>query len=197
MEITEREVASDDLPVLLIDVYEVSLEALIHFRRETVSTRHVGFVVQPEQDLEKNHLQTVFVEEKLTGKVVLLSKIFLTKLVACLVLVDLHSVEDLGAHYEELVSLVFIESVHHQALPQNVDLGFLEGFAVRSSSQELQKIQPLCHFLDVRQRECLVCDQVVEELPVVGLILAGGAISRALVLGHLFRRKLDDGSVPL
>ena len=130
MEVAEGDSARNDLPVLLIDVYEIPLEALIHLRREAVPARRAGLVVEPEQDLKKDHLQAVFVEKKLPGEVVLRPLVLLGRAVARLVLVYLYGVEDLGAHDEELVSLVLVEGVDDQALPQDVDLGFFQGLAV-------------------------------------------------------------------
>jgi hypothetical protein len=92
------------LAVLLVDVDEVSLKALIHdFRDVSKIEFHQGFEVE--------QLQTVIIKETLTC-----SRILLT-LGGSRYWDTLRGLKDLSAPIEKFVTLFVIECIDHQALP--------------------------------------------------------------------------------
>ena len=92
--------------------------------------------------------------------------------------------EDLGAPVEESITFLFVEGVDHEAFPHDRYLLRLQqAFAVRD--EELEKLESLSNFIEVRDAVDVACDHLVEEVPRLCLLLF-----RLLVSMQLGRRWL-------
>lgn len=103
------------------------------------------------------------------------------------VVAHLLGIEDLSAKDEELVSLILIERIHDQALPQDIDLRLLEGFAGRGSREELEEVQSPVDLFQVVQLQSGVSDQVAQKVSVLGRL---GVVGRAVAVAKF---RLLDG----
>jgi hypothetical protein len=120
-EIAQRVGASDDLPILLVDVNEVPFEALVHLGREAAPTCLARLVVKPEEDFEKDHLKAIIIKKELSCKVVLF-RLCRFLIMPRLERMNLYGIEYFCAQNEKLVPLILIERIDDKALPKNVDL---------------------------------------------------------------------------